>query len=282
MKRKLTSSLILVLTVVLLNSIHAKSNSEKTVKPIGIISAMPLETAYLKSQIKDPKEITYFDRHYYVGKIDEKNVVVACVGVGIVNASVGAAMLIDKFNPSAIIMTGVAGGTDRTKPGDTIIGTAITYYDLAVITDKDKFVRLKGYAPNSTFSGKGLKRDPLFFKPSKTLLRAAFKAGKKIKLDNLKYKGQTYNAEVIKGVFATSETFQSTKSLLIEQKRTNCIATDMEGAGPAQVCYQQKVPFIMIRSVSDTGNLAMYNALKVKAAKNSELMVEEILKELSE
>ncbi|HJO92453.1 MAG TPA: 5'-methylthioadenosine/S-adenosylhomocysteine nucleosidase [Victivallales bacterium] len=281
MKRKLTIGLILALVVFLLNLTYAQPNPKKTEKSIGIISALRLETAYLKSQIKDPKKVTYLGRVYYVGKIDKKNVVVANVGVGIVNASVGAAILIDKFAPSAIIMTGVAGGTELTKPGDTIIGTAVTFYDLAIITDKGEFVRLKAYQPNSTFSGKGIKRDPLFFKPTESLLSAAVEAAKNIKLDDLEYKGKIYKAKVIKGIFATSETFQSTKSLLVEQKRTNCIATDMEGAGPAQVCYQLKIPFIMIRSVSDTGNLAMYNALKTKAAKNSELLVEKMLKDLS-
>ncbi len=63
-------------------------------------------------------------------------------------------------------------------------------------------------------------------------------------------------------------------------KATGCIAFEMEGAGIAQVCYQQKVPFMMIKAISDNADLDMYNALKKNAAKDAEILVGAIIKKL--
>jgi adenosylhomocysteine nucleosidase len=285
MKRLKSGDLVFVcalIAVALLPlQLRAKDNQTVDNRPIGVISALPYETAYLISCLQSPKKHVIFARNYYEGKIGKQDVVVAQVGVGIVNASVGAAILIEKFKPKAIIMTGVAGGSPKTQPGDVIIAKSTTFYDLGMVNEKGEFSRLSAYTSTSTFSGKGEKHLPLFFKANSKLLSLAEKSAKTVKLDALEYKKIKYPAKVLEGILATTETFcgyeKMTKTMM---KRTGCIAFDMEGAGPAQVCYNQKIPYILIKSVSDNGNFDMFNCLKEVAAKNAELLVESIIKKL--
>ena len=59
----------------------------------------------------------------------------------------------------------------------------------------------------------------------------------------------------------------------------------MEGAAVAQVCYQQRVPFIVVRSLSDNADeTAIRDVRKFykTAARNSATLTQSLLKKLSE
>ena len=282
MKKVMTGRLVFVVLLIVVTSLPLSlvaENNQAENKPIGIISALPYEIAYLKSCLQDSKKHTFFERNYYTGKIGKQNMVIAQVGVGIVNASVGTAILIDKFNPKAIIMTGVAGGTTKTQPGDVIIAQATTFYDLGAKNEKGEFTSLAAFSPSSTFTGKDEKHVPLFFDASPKLFSLAKENSKKIGLKSLEYKGIKYPVKVTEGIITTTQMFcENKKQEEAMMKATDCIAFEMEGAGPAQVCYNQKVPYILIKSISDNGNFNMFNCLKEAAAKNAELLVEKMVK----
>lgn len=264
------------------NDLVASTNSvENDSKPIGIVSALGLETSYLRSRLKDVKKEKIMGREYYSGKLNGKNVVVAQVGIGAINASVGTAILINQFKPSAVIMTGVAGGTDKTVPGDIIIGSKVTFYDLGSLSDKGKFTRMASFTPDSEFSGNNVKHAPIFYNADKKLLEAATEASKTSKFKILNFKGVNYSARPVNGIITTSEIFNEYPKKVNEMmKSTGCIAFDMECAGPAQVCYNQKVPFMTIKAISDNGSFEMFNALQEKSAENAEILVENMIKNL--
>ena len=284
---KMTKKIILMATAIsffLAFSMYATVgpihlNNPKKAPPVGIVSAMRLETTYLKSQIKNTRIKKIFGRDYYLGQLNGRNVVVAQVGIGAVNAAVGTAILIKEFLPSAIIITGVAGGTNKTAPGDIIVAKKAVFYDFGTLDSKGKFHIEPGYMPNSVSSGKNIKRTPLFFKSNSKLLDLALKAGKNCKFNKLSYKGKEYSPSVMSGIITSTETFNEFHTKTIEMiKATNCIAFDMECAAVAQVCYNQHIPFLAIKAISDNGNFAMYNALKNIAAYNAEILVESMLK----
>ena len=63
------------------------------------------------------------------------------------------------------------------------------------------------------------------------------------------------NNKVIKGIIATGDVFVAGKDkrkALYEEFKAECV--EMEGAAVAQVCHLDNIPFIIIRSISDTVN----------------------------
>ena len=59
----------------------------------------------------------------------------------------------------------------------------------------------------------------------------------------------------------------------------------MEGAAVAQVCTLNKIPFLILRSMSDTAGKdkiakISYDVFSAQAAKNSSMLVLEMLKQL--
>ncbi|QSH41766.1 5'-methylthioadenosine/S-adenosylhomocysteine nucleosidase [Lentisphaerota bacterium ZTH] len=281
--QKIISKLMVATAILftLFMTAHSAVASKPQTAPIGIISAIKMETNYLKSQLKDMKTWTMLGRTYYTGKLNGRSVVVAQVGIGAINASVGTAILIDEFSPSAVIMTGVAGGTSKTQPGEIVIAKKVTFYDFGMLDPKGKFHRSSSYTPNSDFSGSNVKKNPLFFAADENLLKCAVKAAQNSNFSNLKYGETVYLTNAVQGIIATSEIFNEyVPQINAVMKSTGCIAFDMECAGPAQVCYNQKVPFITIKSISDNGDFKMFNALKHISAKNAQILVENMLKSL--
>ncbi|MCP3964920.1 MAG: 5'-methylthioadenosine/S-adenosylhomocysteine nucleosidase [Lentisphaerae bacterium] len=281
MKFKLKSifTIGILMSALLTTAYGAASPNPRPSKPIGIISAINMETSYLKKQLQNVKTKKILGRVYYYGTLKGRNVVIAQVGIGAINASVGAAILIREFSPSAVIMTGVAGGTPKTEPGEVIIASKVTFYDFGMLDNKGNFHRAPAYTPTSDFSGKNVKSAPLFFTADNKLLKCAQKVGKTSNFANLRYNNLIYDARAVQGIIATSQIFNEYPAQVkAVMKSTGCIAFDMECAGPAQVCFNQNIPFLTVKSISDNGDLAMFNALKFISAKNAQILVENIIK----
>ena len=105
-------------------------------RPVGIISAMDNE---IKLLLKDAK-IDHIDQiggmEFNVGELCGRDVVIMRAGVGKVHAASGAATLLNTFDPSCIIFTGIAGGVgDETKVLDVVIATDLVQHDYGKITD---------------------------------------------------------------------------------------------------------------------------------------------------
>ncbi|OGV17834.1 MAG: hypothetical protein A2X47_03530 [Lentisphaerae bacterium GWF2_38_69] len=282
--RTLTYMFTIFITLLTIDVNAEGKGIEKTekseVSPIGIISALSVESAYLKSRMSDVEIKHIMGRDYYIGNLNGHHAIVAQVGIGVINAAVGTAILIYEFKPKAIIMTGVAGGTNKTDPGDIIIANQVTFYDLGSLDDKGNFKRMPSSTPSSEFSGSGVEHDPLFYKADKTLLDKAVKASKSAKFNILEYNNKKYNAKPVEGIITSTETFtEYPEKINAMIKETNCIAFDMECAGAAQVCYNQKIPFLTIKAISDDGDFDMFNALLEPSAKNAEILVYALISE---
>lgn len=196
---------------------------------IGIIAAMPEEMAEIKRIMIDISEISFFEKQFIVGKIHEKECVLALCGIGKVNAARTTQILIDKFDCKKIINVGSAGAlTEGQNIGDIIISTAAVQSDF----DITAFGREKGFI---TGVGKYIEAD-------KYLIDVFYEA----------IKSMSENIEVRKGIVATADMFVSSAERKIKiGKEFNALCCEMEGAAMAQVCYLCNVPFVILRSVSD-------------------------------
>jgi nucleoside phosphorylase len=94
-----------------------------------ILTAFPAEAdAILARTTLDPNPTVVFDgRHFYLGEMGGKKVVVAMTGIGMVNASETTEAALAHFTPesgiviAAVVFAGVAGGTGRTEIGSVAV-----------------------------------------------------------------------------------------------------------------------------------------------------------------
>ena len=195
----------------------------------GIIGAMEPEVAILKAKLANCETSTHAGYIFYQGQLDNNDVVIVQSGIGKVAAALATAILIDKFQPDYVVNTGSAGGFDsRLKVGDVVVSSEVRYHDVDVTAF--------GYEIGQ------LPENPAAYIPHKTLVTAAKKGIEQ--LDGI---------QAMVGLITTGDTFM-TKDDDIAKARANfptMAAVEMEGAAIAHTCHQFKVPFVIIRSLSD-------------------------------
>jgi adenosylhomocysteine nucleosidase len=220
---------------------------------IGIIGAMSVEVAELKSKVTDAKSETVFGTEYVSGKLCGKDVVIAQCGVGKVFAATCASTMILKYNVTAVINTGVAG---------TLV-SCLNILDFAVssfVVQHDMDTTATGDVPG-LLSGINMVELPASRRLSSLALNTALEQG----------------SSCARGVIASGDQFISS----VERKdyiRTTfgAIACEMEGAAVGHVCYLAGVEFVIIRCISDsaTGTAEMeYPEMVKRAAAKSEALV---------
>lgn len=202
-------------------------------KKMGIIAAMQEEMIEIKKIMTDIQEKKIFELIYTTGKINDKEIVLVEAGVGKVNAARATQIMIDNFEIDAIINVGSAGATnEQLNIGDIVIGKKLIQHDF----DITAFGHPKGYISNV---GEYVESD-------ERLIKKIEKAISDIKENDFKIKI---------GTIVSGDIF-CTEIKMKEKVRTkfNADAIEMEGAAIAQVCKLDKVPFIIIRSISDNPN----------------------------
>jgi adenosylhomocysteine nucleosidase len=128
------------------------------------------------------------------------------------------------------------------------------------------------------------KPNPLFFPADAGLLAVAEKAALDLKLAPVKTALGERTPRVVTGVIVTGDAFVASpakKDAL--RKEFKADATEMEGAAVAQICWQRRVPCLILRSLSDSaGAKALENVLlfEKSAAQNAALLVTSIVRRL--
>lgn len=199
----------------------------------GIIVAMQEELEEILKIMKEIEEKEIYGISFIYGKIEDTEVVVVKSGVGKVNAARTTQILIDKLDVKSVINVGSAGALNPfLNIGDIIIAEKLIQHDF----DITAFGHEKGYI---TGIGDYICCD-------KQLVNKLQKITKNIKDDTYK---------VITGVIASGDIFCTEiqmKEKIHSKFKAECV--EMEGAAIAQVCYLDKIPFVAIRSISDTPN----------------------------
>ena len=163
----------------------------------------------------------------YRGKISGANVMVGICGVGMVRAAANIQLLIDSYNPSQIIMSGTAGGIDgKLKIGDTVVSEEIIYHEKTENLPIQDSVAIEGKS----------------FKAGETLLETALSAINDEPPEHAVYFGRV----------STGKSFVRGEAFDIITEKYNPLCADMESAAVAHVCQINSIPFIAVRSMSDT------------------------------
>lgn len=241
----------------------------------AILGAMAIEIEILQKSLANSETITIQKRTFYRGKLNGREVVVASSGIGKVNAAVTTTLVLEHFKPAEVLFTGIAGGINpEMQTGDVLIATQSTQHDYGDITDSG--MKHEGIRDPATG-----KRAPLFLPGDPRLLKLAEEAAAQIKLRSIQMAQGERVPKIVKGTVVTGDVFVATTQKKADlRKELQADAVEMEGGAVAQVCYQQEVPCLIIRSLSD---LADANAPKDfqkfahTAAENSAKFVTEIV-----
>ena len=200
---------------------------------LGIIAAMQEEMKEIESLMIDKTYKNIYELCFIQGKINNTSIVLVEAGVGKVNAARTTQILIDKFNVNGIINVGSAGSSnDELQIGDIVIGKKLIQHDF----DITAFGHPKGYISNV---GKFVESDKSLIEKMEDTISQIQDNDFKIKIGNIA-SGDIFCTEV--------------KMKEKIKEKFDADAIEMEGAAVAQVCKLDNIPFIVIRSISDTPN----------------------------
>ncbi|MBR4357432.1 MAG: 5'-methylthioadenosine/adenosylhomocysteine nucleosidase [Butyrivibrio sp.] len=229
---------------------------------IGIIGAMEVEVATLKSNMTVKNTVKKASMEFYEGTIGNTEVVVVRSGIGKVNAGICVQILIDLFNVTHVINTGIAGSLNADiNIGDIVLSTDACYHDVDITV----FGYKKGEIPQIGAAE---------FKADDELREKAKASIKKAAPDIGVFEGRVCSGDQ----FISSA---EVKDAIIKEHGGLC--TEMEGAAIAQASYLNNTPFLIIRAISDKadgGAEVDYPTFEAKAAKDCAAIVMEIIAEL--
>lgn len=217
---------------------------------IGIISAMKEEIQAIQNLIKINRKVVKGMRTYYEGTLYDKQVVLVFSRWGKVASATTATQLINDFDLSEIIFTGVAGSLrPEVKIGDILIGKDLFQHDLDGSPLVKTFeVPLLG---KSSFSTEPIRRKRMF-EAANRFVREKIEFLSKEELE--KFQIQTPTAHL--GDIASGDQFISNRQQgeKIKSALPSVSCVEMEGASVAQVCFEYKIPFSIVRTISDNAN----------------------------
>ena len=269
------SFLLLLLSVASVAQVGNTPRPARATPVTAILSAMTLEVETLGQELTDKKEVTVQGIRFTTGGLKDRRVVLAHSGIGKVNAAIAATLLVEQFQPTHILFTGIAGGLNPDlRPGDVVIGAKTAYHDYGEWTPE-------GFRVGRTVDPFTGKLNPLFFPADAGLLAVAQKAALDLKLAPVKMASGGRTPRVVTGVIVTGDAFVASaakKDAL--RKEFKADATEMEGAAVAQICWQRRVPCLILRSLSDSaGAKAPENErlFEKSAAQNAALLVTRIV-----
>lgn len=192
---------------------------------LGIICAGDTEFFPFLHHLKNERIAERAMLKFHEGTIEGLETVVLYSGVCKVNAAIATQLLIDAFHTDVILNAGTAGGVaDDVRLFDTVIADKVAYHDVAddILTDFHPWMK------------------SVYFHPSPELLTLA-QAYSKSSAHRIRF-----------GTAVTGEQFIDNPMRSVIRQKYAPLSVDMETAAIAHVCYVNKIPFLSIRSITDT------------------------------
>ena len=194
-------------------------------KHIGILCAGDTELAPFLEHMKGQQITEKAMLKFHTGTINHVNVFAVYSGVCKVNAAIAAQLLIDMFHVDLIINAGTAGGMkEGVQLFDTVISERVIYHDVAddILTDFHPWLKSNYFLADQELCA---------------IARAY---------------SRTSKHPVLFGTMVTGEQFIEDEKREEINRKFDPLSTDMETAGVAHVCYVNRIPFLAVRTITDT------------------------------
>ena len=222
----------------------------------GIIGAMEEEIILLKEKMEIEVVVKKASMEFYQGTLNGKEVVLVKSGIGKVNAGLCAQILVDVFNVNRLINTGLAGSLKaEINIGDIVLSSDALQHDM----DARAFGYARGEIP---------RMDTLSFPADPELIGMAKAACEEVNPEIQVFVGRVVTGDQFVAGRETKEEIASW---------TDGYCTEMEGAAIAQAAYLNKVPFVIVRAISDKADDSAsmdYSEFEKQAIEHSVRLVE--------
>ncbi len=196
---------------------------------LGIIGAMEEEVETLLGLMEEKRESERAGSRFFDGTLEGLPVTVVQCGVGKVNAALCTQILCDCFGVTHLVNTGIAGSLCADLDiGDLVVSQDAMYHDVDAVA----FGYPMGQVPGM---------DVISFPADDALIGYAFAAAEAVNPGHTKI-----------GRVASGDQFVASKE--VKQRiidLTKGLCTEMEGAAIAQTAYRNKLPFVILRAISD-------------------------------
>lgn len=198
---------------------------------IAIMGAMVEEITPLLEYFNHYETVEFAKNKYYLTSYKGLDIVIAYSKIGKVNASLTAATLIERFGAQKLLFSGVAGAVNPSlKIGDLIVARKLAQHDL----DITAFGHPYGYVPEGS----------VYVESDTSLIELA------------KHVAEQKELSLQEGIIVTGDQFicDNAKKEWISST-FHADALEMEGASVAVVCDALKVPFFILRAISDAADM---------------------------
>ena len=230
---------------------------------LGIIGAMEQEVETLLQWMEDKQETSKAGSRFFDGTLEGLPVTVVQCGVGKVNAALCTQILCDCFGVTHLVNTGIAGSLCADLDiGDLVVSQDAMYHDVDAVA----FGYPMGQVPGM---------DVISFPADDALIGYAFAAAEAVNPGHTKI-----------GRVASGDQFVASKE--VKQRiidLTKGLCTEMEGAAIAQTAYRNKLPFVILRAISDKADDSAemdYPSFERIAAHRCAAVTKELAKHLKE
>ena len=203
---------------------------------IGIIGAMQIEVEALCAAMENTETETIGSIEFVYGTLRGKKVVCAKCGIGKVFAAMCAQTMILKYAPDVIVNSGVAGTlSQQLSIGQIALAEQVVQHDMDTSPIGDPVGLISGiniiYIPTDPAVTAGL--TAAVGSVGVPYMRGTIASGDQ-------FICHTADKDRIRSTFETAD--------------KPVIACEMEGAAIGQVCYVNKVPYGILRAISDGGD----------------------------
>lgn len=196
---------------------------------LGIIGAMKIEVETLKSRMEGAVTSPIAGMEFCEGRLEGLEAVVVQCGVGKVNAAMCAQILCSSYGVTHLVNTGIAGSLcPELDIGDLVVSRDAMHHDF----DCNAFGYPMGKVPGM---------DVVAFPADETLLGYAYAVADTV------HPGHTKIGTVASGDQFVCSAEAKTRIISVTQG----LCTEMEGAAIAQTAYRNKIPFVILRAISD-------------------------------
>ncbi|BAU02888.1 hypothetical protein LR48_Vigan10g012400 [Vigna angularis] len=290
---------------------------------IGIVvpNSFELDPLLRSSSFQPHHNFPYFNyagKHFRIGVLENKRVVVVMCGLGMLNAGVSTLLLLTLFDVKGVLHYGIAGNANpKLQIGDVTIpqywahtglwhwqrlgeengdfNTKFGYLEFSDYSNSTKdfntdtnLLNKVWYQPEELFPVNGIPeaRHHIFWT---TVDKTYFKIAGKLK--NVKLESCVNTTCLPRKPIVTRVKKGVAANVFVDNKayreflysRFDATTIDMESAAVALVCLQQKKPFVAIRALSDLagGGSALSNEINVFASLASQNSFEVLVKFIS-
>ena len=196
---------------------------------LGIIGAMQVEVEILLAAMENKEMKTIAGSDFYEGTLEGLPAVVVQCGVGKVNAAICAQILCSCYGITHLVNTGIAGSLNaQLDIGDLVVSRDAMYHDFDCVNFGYPYGKVPGM-------------DTVSFPADEAMIGFAFAAAEAVNPGHTKI-----------GRVASGDQFVAVKAL--KEKiiaNTQGLCTEMEGAAIAQTAYRNRIPFVILRAISD-------------------------------